>query len=185
MPNAHPGAQGPFHQNMPFGAAANVKRAVWRECACVQCRRLLAADAAGTIDAEHGAAAGQEEDLTAAVATMLDERLPTGARFTHVASGGHRSKAAAGKLKKQGVRPGAPDFLILTPDAHLGQGAVILVELKTLAGTLSADQRGWRDAAVQVRGCFHVVARSVRDVEAALESAGVELKPIQARSRAA
>lgn len=177
-----PKPAGPFHQNMPFGAAASVKRAVWRECGCVQCRRLLAADAAGTIDAENGAAAGQEDDLTAAVAAMLDERLPEGARFTHVASGGKRSKAAAGKLKKQGVRPGAPDFLIVAPDAHVGQGAVILVELKTLAGTLSNDQRAWRDAAVQVRGCFHVVARSVQDVEAALDAIGVDLKPLSARA---
>jgi len=175
----------PFHHNLPFGATASVKRAVWRECACVTCRRLLAADAAGTIDVANGAGAGQEDDLSVAVATMLDERLPDDVRFTHVASGGHRSKATAGKLKKQGVRPGAPDFLIVAPEANVGQGCVILVELKTLSGTLSHDQRAWRDAAREVRGCYHVVARSVQDVEAALDAVGVDLKPLSSRAHQA
>jgi rhodanese-related sulfurtransferase len=177
---------GRFHDHMPFGASIAVKRGVWRTCACVTCQKLLAADAGGRLDADGTAAAGQEDDLQRAVAAMLDARLPDDAVYTAIASGGKRSKATAGRLRAQGVRPGAPDIVVVAPGANVGLGATLWIELKTDAGRLSADQRRWGEALREVRGCFHGVARSVAEVVALLERVGVELKPEPAaRKRAA
>lgn len=53
--------------------------------------------------------------------------------WLHVPNGGSRNVVEAAKLKRMGVRPGCPDFLILSPPKFLGYSHVAL-ELKSLDG---------------------------------------------------
>lgn len=60
-----------------------------------------------------------------------------------VPNGGLRSKAAAGKLKAEGVKPGVPDVCLPVPSAD-GQAACLWIELKRLkGGRLSEAQNAW------------------------------------------
>jgi hypothetical protein len=69
------------------------------------------------------------------VADVLGRWLSPGWRFTHIASGEFRSKATAGRLKRMGVIPGWPDFILLSPGslAHF-------LELKRRGRKLSDEQ---------------------------------------------
>lgn len=64
-----------------------------------------------------------------------------------VPNGGHRNKAAAGKLKAEGVRPGVPDYLfpIRSIDSRTCSTYVgLAIELKkTRGGSTSAEQHEW------------------------------------------
>jgi len=53
----------------------------------------------------------------------------------HCPNGGKRTKAAAGKLKAMGVRPGVPDLQFMFPD-----GRVAFLELKAQGGIVSDEQ---------------------------------------------
>jgi hypothetical protein len=71
------------------------------------------------------------------VADVLRRWIMPGWRFTHIASGEYRSKATAGRLKRMGVIPGWPDFILLSPlptrEAHF-------LELKRRGRKLSDEQ---------------------------------------------
>lgn len=105
------------------------------------------------------------------VAGFLEVALPAGAKFSHIPNGGHRTKAAAGKLRAEGVRPGVPDVLILVPDV-----GTIWVELKNSAGRLSPHQEEWAETIRRTPRAAHFVCRSVEEVESALLSCGVPLR---------
>ena len=86
----------------------------------------------------------------------------------HVANGGYRHKATAGKLKALGVRAGVPDLLLLVPRGkyhgmalelkRIGKGAVIrptqAVWLDRLQrnGYCAVVASGWRDALRKIIG---------------------------------
>ena len=113
--------------------------------------------------------AGSEHDLQAAVAEFLALSLPPHeAVFCSIPNGGKRDKATAGKLKAEGLKPGAPDLLILW------RGRAIGLELKTGKGRLSPQQMAfsmrWTTA-----GGVYAVARSIEEVAALLDAAGVPL----------
>lgn len=56
-----------------------------------------------------------------------------------IPNGGPRAKSAAGKLRAEGVRAGAPDLMLAAPGVD---AAVLFIELKRLRGSsLSDDQR--------------------------------------------
>lgn len=114
-----------------------------------------------------------EAQLTRQVADFLDWALPVGAVFTHIASGGHRMPAVAAKLHGQGVRRGAPDFVIASPGRE--GGVVVFIELKSNVGVMSADQRKWRDALRGSRARW-ALCRSVEEVAVVLAEAGVMLR---------
>lgn len=91
------------------------------------------------------------EAVTLMKAVRLAERQqPELALFFAVPNGGHRSKAAAGKAKAEGVRRGVPDYLFPVPrGGHIG----LAIELKAADGRESPEQRvflaalrrhGWR-----------------------------------------
>ena len=166
----------PLHAFLPFDAAPSLKRGVWRECGCASCLKQLRAINAGKLTGDE-AAAGHEDHLQKQVAEMLAERLPAGAVWSAIASGGKRSKAAAGKLKAQGVRPGAPDLVVIDPAGACGQGATVWIELKTASGVVSQDQQRWLRAAATCAGVYVAVCRSLAEVETALARAGVMLAP--------
>lgn len=115
-----------------------------------------------------------EAQLARQVASYLDLVLPTGARWTHIASGGARDPAIAGKLKAEGVRPGAPDYVIVAP----GVG-VIWIELKAPDGRVRAAQAEWGQAIRETPGCSYTVARSLADVDAVLRASGLILRRVR------
>jgi hypothetical protein len=113
---------------------------------------------------------GSEHQLQASVAEFLGFALPPHeAVFCSIPNGGKRAKATAGKLKAEGLQPGAPDLLILW------KGRVIGLELKTGKGRLSPQQMvfsmRWTTA-----GGVYAVARSLEEVAALLDAAGVPLR---------
>jgi hypothetical protein len=113
--------------------------------------------------------AGSEHHLQAAVAEYLTLTLPHEAVFCSIPNGGKRDKATAGKLKAEGLQPGAPDLLILWKSRAIG------LELKTGKGRLSPQQMAfsmrWTTA-----GGVYAVARSIEEVAALLDAAGVPLR---------
>jgi hypothetical protein len=76
-----------------------------------------------------------EFNLQCMVADVLRRWVMPGWRFTHIASGELRSKATAGRLKRMGVIPGWPDFILLSPNA-----LAHFLELKRRGRKLSDDQ---------------------------------------------
>jgi hypothetical protein len=80
-----------------------------------------------------------------------------------VPNGGARSRATAGRLKAEGVKPGVPDLCL--PVAR-GKYHSLWLELKrTKGGRVSPDQHWWHDQltaqghlVVTVKGCTEAVA---------------------------
>lgn len=66
---------------------------------------------------------------------------PLRERLAAVPNGGYRMAKTAGRLKAQGVRPGFPDLLLLTPR---GGYAGLIIELKRVrGGVVSPQQADW------------------------------------------
>jgi hypothetical protein len=76
------------------------------------------------------------------VADLLGRWLSPGWRFTHIASGEFRSEATAGRLKRMGVIPGWPDFILLSPGA-----LAHFLELKRRGRKLADDQEDFAEYA--------------------------------------
>ena len=74
------------------------------------------------------------------VADVLDRWASPGWRFTHFPSGELRNKITAARLKRMGLKPGWPDFILLSPDA-----LAHFLELKRRGRKLSGDQDGFAD----------------------------------------
>jgi hypothetical protein len=104
-----------------------------------------------------------EEQIQVQVAQYLDAKLPKGWIWYHPPNGGHRLKAAAGKLKAAGVKAGVPDCVVLRPS-----GIPIYIELKAFAGTLSLAQRAFMDHCIAAKVPYRV-CRSVGEVEVFLK----------------
>lgn len=85
----------------------------------------------------------EDEDQVALV-QWFDRQYPAlRGRLAAVPNGGHRNKAAAGKLKASGVRAGVPDLQLLTPRHGF---AGLIIELKReKGGQLSPEQADWLD----------------------------------------
>jgi len=107
--------------------------------------------------------------LHKAVADFLRVALPDDVMWLHIPNGGSRTKAEAGKLKAMGVKPGAPDFLLLAEGAHYA------IELKAKNGRLSDAQDQWAGEFTSIGGEY-VECRSLEAVEAALRSWGFPLR---------
>lgn len=69
-----------------------------------------------------------------------------------IPNGGHRHIRQAMRLKAEGVRRGSPDMFFLLPDGKTGW-----LELKTKRGSLSPDQREFRDKALALGHLWEVV----------------------------
>lgn len=117
------------------------------------------------------APATREDVLARACAGFLDCALPEGAMFTHIPAGGARNVIVGSKLKAEGVRKGAPDYLIVAP----GVG-VIFAELKAEDGRLSPEQKRWGEAIHATPGVFYGVIYGAEDLERLLVRAGVKLR---------
>lgn len=93
----------------------------------------------------------------------------TAVEWTASLVGTHLKPQARDKAKSMGVRPGWPDLQFLFPD-----GVTRYIELKTETGSLSAEQRAFRDRCAP-HGIF-AVCRSVEAVEATLRGWGAPLR---------
>ena len=60
--------------------------------------------------------------------------------FFAIPNGGDRHKATAGKMRAEGVRPGVPDYALPVPR---GEYHGLYIELKSLAGAASREQKVW------------------------------------------
>lgn len=87
-------------------------------------------------------------------------------QWLHIPNGERRDPRTAAKLKAMGVRPGAPDFLLVGPD-----GAARMLELKRAGETLSEAQMGFKLWAMR-HGVAFVVAENFAHVMAALTAWG-------------
>lgn len=65
---------------------------------------------------------------------------PELALMLHIPNGGHRHKATAVRLKREGVKAGVPDIYLPVPR---GAYAGLWIELKSAKGSLSELQRWW------------------------------------------
>lgn len=93
---------------------------------------------AARILADQPPATEEEEHLL--VAAELDRLMP--GEWCHVPNGGSRHPAEAAKLKRMGVEPGIPDFLIFRRPPRHPQASGCAIELKRrTGGRLSPQQR--------------------------------------------
>jgi hypothetical protein len=112
------------------------------------------------------------------VAQFLNLVLPDDADWCHTPNGGFRTAAEAGRLKAMGVKPGDPDIRLIY------QGKVYFIELKRVGGTVSVAQisRGIR---LQRCGARVHKAETLEQVQDALKSFGIPIKPVAIEGRAA
>jgi len=112
-----------------------------------------------------------EYELHKAVVEWLRWTKPDCVWF-HPYNGAYMSKATAGKGKALGVLAGVADLVFVYP-GELGCGARIgFIELKAPKGALTAGQQGFAKD-VEALGARYYVARSIEDVQAALNKWGV------------
>lgn len=112
-----------------------------------------------------------EGALQGAVAKLLDTVLdPAHARWFHVPNGGHRNKITARNLKRQGLKAGIPDCVILF------MGRVLMIELKRTKNARMSPMQTEFAAWSNLNGFPTVVCRSLGGVEKALRDYGVPLR---------
>lgn len=94
-----------------------------------------------------------EEHLQIALANHLNavELTTKSLKWFHVPNGGKRNVVVAQKLKAQGVKRGVPDACILIP------GKVIFIELKAEHGTLSPEQKQFRQDVTDLDHKYYLV----------------------------
>jgi len=111
-----------------------------------------------------------ESALQISVAQFLDVALPDEVRAFHVPNGGRRDARTGARLKREGVKAGVPDFMIVARGSVCG-----FIELKTEKGRLSEAQREWRDWCWD-NHVLYAACRSLPEVADVLRRWGVELK---------
>jgi hypothetical protein len=131
----------------------------------------------------------REHPIQVSIKQFLDVALPPGAIYFAVPNGGHlvakerKSKAgktfrlslAAIKLKREGMKNGVADLIVIDPRPD--GPCVIGLEVKTTDGRPSQDQKDWRRD-FEAAGGLYAIARSMEDAAAALTEFGVKLRAI-------
>lgn len=72
---------------------------------------------------------------------LMEGRHPQLALIFAIPNGGHRHKAVATKLKKEGVRAGVPDIFLCVPNRHGKHG--LFIELKVGKNKPTKNQLHW------------------------------------------
>ena len=112
-----------------------------------------------------------ESSLQMAVASYLDDILDHAlVQWTHIPSGGKRSKITAANLKRQGVKRGWPDCVLL----YLGR--VLFIELKRTKKSKTLPKQTEFAAWANAHGFPTVICRSLGGVENALLEYGVPVR---------
>lgn len=78
------------------------------------------------------------------VADTLARWISPGWFYSHIGHGEKRERSAAVRLKRGGVRPGCPDFILLGPSESCG---VFFLELKRRPNGLTQEQKIFCDVA--------------------------------------
>ena len=111
-----------------------------------------------------------EHSLQSAIMQYLAVALPATYRAFAVPNGGRRDRITGAILKREGVKAGVPDIIIVRDG-----GSVAFLEVKTPTGALSASQKEWRDWCGENRVPWALV-RSVGDVQAFLVDLNVPVR---------
>lgn len=111
-----------------------------------------------------------EHSIQTEIIEFLDRVLPSSCYAFAVPNGGKRNAVTGAILKREGVKAGVADIVILR-----NPGQCALIEVKTVAGSLSNSQKDFRDWCA-ANGFPFAVVRSVGDVQAALTDWGVPLR---------
>lgn len=112
-----------------------------------------------------------EHKLQVSVKQYLEVALPRSIEWTANGAGQALSMYAAGKAKASGVRKGWPDLQFLFPD-----GVTRYIELKTDVGSLSPEQRDFRDRCYATQTDMWELCRSIEQVARTLTRWGARLK---------
>jgi hypothetical protein len=99
----------------------------------------------------------EERELTKYTAFVLKTACRKTVWF-HVPNGEKRDKVTAALLRQMGVRPGVADFILLC------HGQAIAVEVKTLDGRQSKDQKDFA-AVWQMAGGIYAIVRTPREID--------------------
>lgn len=86
----------------------------------------------------------EEQALVVARAEALAPSVPELRMLFAIPNGGSRSKATAGRLKAEGVRPGVSDIFLSVPK---GCYHGLYIEMKAISGRASDEQKKWIAAA--------------------------------------
>jgi VRR-NUC domain len=107
----------------------------------------------------------RERDLQVAVAAILDLHERAGhCVYLHVPNEGRRSKWHGAELKRQGLKPGAPDFIVWLPKGQYGVWwPVLCIELKSTRGILTDAQRKFSAAIHRLNHNYHIVKAATPD----------------------
>lgn len=100
-----------------------------------------------------------EDDVQKAVAQHLRLRALPGTFWFHPPNGGSRNIVEAKKLKAMGVQPGVGDVVIIR------KGATYMLELKTMKGRISTNQKLAQQLVRAAGGHYEIV----RGIDAALD----------------
>ena len=96
-----------------------------------------------------------EDDLQSACITWFDYQFPKLKNLLfHVPNGGNRNIREAARLKKQGVRSGVSDLILLVPNNEYHG---LCIELKSYQGKLSINQSNWIELVRKNNYCAIVV----------------------------
>lgn len=101
---------------------------------------------------------------------LMDYLAVAGRRDLHwfaIPNGEKRHISVASRLKAEGVRKGSPDLVFMLPEGRVGW-----LEMKAAKGTLSPDQKAFRDKAESL-GHLWAMARSVDEAIVTLSKWGV------------
>lgn len=99
---------------------------------------------------------GDEHSLQKHIVTraeLMRGSLPELARLFAVPNGGHRNKAAAGKMRAEGQKSGVPDLCLPVPS---GGRPGLWLELKTATGSIKPAQWDWLTALHRAGYAAHV-----------------------------
>lgn len=109
----------------------------------------------------------EEDRLQIACVRQFEQQHPDLARLLHHSpNGGKRTKFEAVRFKQMGTRAGFPDLILLKPSEPY---AYLCVELKTLKGDQSDDQRSYQEEITKAGGLY-VVIRTVEDFDAVVNA---------------
>jgi len=113
----------------------------------------------------------QESNVQCAIVKYLRSALPSSYRVISIPNGRFKADPVTiGRLKREGLTPGAPDLLVLRND-----GWFAAIEVKASDGKLSPEQKEWSDWLSQGSGSQAVV-RSLAEAEEVLREFGVPLR---------
>lgn len=108
----------------------------------------------------------REDNIQRVVWSHLVHRARKGVIYWHTPNGGKRNQSEAAKFRRLGVVPGIPDLLLLA------DGRLYCLEIKTVIGHLSPDQKAMH-AAMREAGATVATAFGLDEALKRLETWGI------------